>query len=90
VRDLAPFGEGVLILAGPAADERGSYAVFWWDGQSEDARMLADLAGVTGKKGKRKAEALLPLDSGPSGLRVLIMFDGEKNGAPAEVEIPAP
>jgi hypothetical protein len=46
------------------------------------------LANLVGNEGERKAEALLPLDKGPSGLRVLIMFDGEKNGAPAALEIP--
>ena len=90
VRDLAPFGDGILILAGPAADKSGPYAVFRWDGQSESVVMLADLASLVGNEGERKAEALLPLDNGPSGLRVLIMFDGEKNGAPAALEIPMP
>jgi hypothetical protein len=41
-------------------------------------------------KEKRKAEALLPLDESPSSLRVLILFDGEKEGAPVTVTIPRP
>src|SRR5262249_21491467 len=90
VRDLAPFDNGILVLAGPSADGPGPYAVHWWDAHSEQVRLLKDLAEVTGKKGKRKAEALLPLDRGPSGMRVLILFDGEKNGAPSPVMIPAP
>jgi hypothetical protein len=45
---------------------------------------------VIGKNGKRKAEALLALDEGPSGLRALILFDGEKNGAPVAIEMPRP
>lgn len=51
---------------------------------------LQDLADVFGKKDKRKPEALLPLDEGASGLRVLILFDGEKEGGPMTIEIPRP
>ena len=39
---------------------------------------------------KRKPEALLPLDEGASGLRVLILFDGKKEGGPMTIEIPRP
>jgi hypothetical protein len=90
IRDLAVFGDGVLVLAGPTASDPGQYAIYWWDGESDDAKLLKDLADVVGKKGKRKAEALLPLDETPSGLRVLILFDSEKEGAPVTVTIPRP
>ena len=52
--------------------------------------LLKDLAALVGKDGTRKAEALLPLDESPSGLRVLILFDSEKEGAPATITIPKP
>lgn len=90
VRDLATYGDGVLVLAGPTANGPGPYAIYWWDGETEDVRLLKELADIVGKKGKRKAEALLPLDEGASGLRVLILFDGEKKGAPVPVTIPQP
>ena len=90
VRDLASFDEGIPILAGPSADGPGPYAVHWWDANSDRVRLLTDLAEVTGKKGKRKAEALLPLERSPSGLRVLILFDGEQEGAPSPVTMSAP
>ena len=32
VRDLAPLDDGILVLAGPPAEESGTYAIFWWDG----------------------------------------------------------
>ena len=32
VRDLASFEGGILILAGPAASEAGTYAIYSWDG----------------------------------------------------------
>ena len=91
VRDLAVFGHGVLVLAGPAASGHpGPFAIYWWDGESEDVRLLKDLTDVMGKKAKGKPEALLPLDESASGLRVLILFDGEKEGAPVAIEIPRP
>jgi hypothetical protein len=55
---------------------------------SESIRLLRDLADVTGKK--RKAEALLPLDVGSSGLRVLIFFDREKQSAPIAIKMLPP
>jgi len=81
---------GVLVLAGPTASEPGPYAIYRWDGESEDVKLLKDLADVVGKEGKRKAEALLPLDQNASGLRVLILFDGEEQGAPVAITVPWP
>jgi hypothetical protein len=89
VRDLTPYANGFIVLAGPAA-HGGTYAVYWWDGVSETTRLLRDLADVTANDRKRKAEALLPLDESPSRLRVLILFDGKKQGAPVAVEMPRP
>ncbi|WP_339036841.1 DUF3616 domain-containing protein [Bradyrhizobium symbiodeficiens] len=85
VRDLAPFGNRVLVLAGPAADGAGSYAVYAWDGASESVELLKDLPFDP----KRKPEGLLPLDKTSTGLRVLILFDGDKEGAPTPIEISA-
>ena len=68
----------------------GAYAVYWWDGTSENTRLLWDLTDVIGKDGKRKAKALLPLDESPTRLRVLILFDGEKQGAPVEIKMTRP
>jgi hypothetical protein len=90
VRDLAVFGDSVLVLAGSAMSDPGPAAIYRWDGESEDVLLLKDLAALVGSDGTRKAEALLPLDESPSGLRVLILFDSEKEGAPATITIPAP
>jgi hypothetical protein len=90
VRDLAAFRDGVLVLGGPSASGPGPYGIYWWDGESDNARLLEDLADVVGKKGKRKAEALLPLDEDESHLRLLVLFDGEKEGAPVAVKLPRP
>jgi Protein of unknown function (DUF3616) len=88
VRDLASYTTGFLVLAGPAAAGGGNYAIYWWDDASESIRLLRDLTNVTGKK--RKAEALLPLDVSPSGLRALIFFDREKQGAPRAIKMHPP
>ncbi len=90
VRDLARLDDGFLVLAGPSADGPGRYAVYWWDGDSDNVRFLRDLADIIGDDRERKPEALLPLDKGPSGLRVLILSDGKKEGAPVAVTMPAP
>lgn len=90
IRDLAAFRTGILVLAGPTSSEHGSYAIYWWDGESENVKLLKELSGIVGKKGKRKAEAILPLDDSSAGLRVLLLFDGEKEGAPVEVTVASP
>ena len=88
VRDLTPYANGFLVLAGPATDG-DAYAVYWWDGVGENTRLLRDLADVTGN-GERKAEALLPLDESSSHIRALILFDGAKEGAPIAIEMRRP
>src|SRR5262249_51531386 len=90
VRDLASFHDGILILAGPVGDEAGPYSVHWWDASSENVRRVADMTKASRASEDRKPEALLPLDQGHSGLRVLILSDGEKEGAPRAVVVPAP
>jgi Protein of unknown function (DUF3616) len=90
VRDLAVFDGGILVLAGPAADGAGRYVIYWWDARSDNVRYLADVTEALGADKDQKPEAILPLDQGPSGLRVLILSDGAKEGAPRAVVIPAP
>jgi len=90
VRDLAAFGDGILVLAGPIASDPAPFGIYWWDGESDNARLLKDLADVVGKSGKWKAEALLPLDDDASGLRILVLFDGQKEAAPVLVTVPRP
>ena len=91
VRDLALYRNTILVLAGPVRNGPGRYAVYSWSGNNEDVRLLGDLSELTDDEGKRKPEALLPLDRTASGkLRVLILSDGPKEGAPTPVEIDAP
>lgn len=90
VRDLAPFANGLLVLAGPSGDGDGPYSVYWWDGSGESIRLLADITAATEADKKRKPEAILPLGEGHSGLRVLVLSDGRKEGGPRAVRIAAP
>jgi hypothetical protein len=90
VRDLAPFENGLLVLAGPSGDGDGPYSVYWWDGSGESIRLLADITAATEADKKRKPEAILPLGEGHSGLRVLVLSDGRKEGGPRAVWIAAP
>ena len=87
VRDLAVFEAGILILAGPAASVPGIYAIYWWDGESENVKLLSELTQFAPK---RKPEGLLLLDESGTKLRVLIIFDSDKKGTPTPVEVPAP
>jgi Protein of unknown function (DUF3616)/Esterase-like activity of phytase len=86
VRDLTVLDGNILILAGPMADGPGAYAIYSWDGQSETVRLLSELSFDPA----RKPEGLLALDRSLSKLRVLILFDSDKEGAPTPVGIPAP
>lgn len=86
IRDLAVFDGRVLILAGPVASGSGKYGIFSWSGESETVSALAELAFDA----KRKPEGLLPLEKNGTGLRVLILFDGDKEGSPTPVVIPSP
>ncbi len=90
IRDLVAFENGFLVLAGPAAEVEGTYSIYSWDGD-QDRKLLADLPKFTGKKGKQiKPEAMLVLDRNTEGLRILVLFDGPKEGAPRPIRVPFP
>jgi len=91
VRDLAAWGNGILILAGPMRDVDGAYSIYRWDGLGDGVEWLVDLPDYVSRKGKQwKPEALLPLDQTRKGLRILVLLDGAKDGKPQELRIKAP
>lgn len=92
VRDLAPYENGILILAGPVTSNEGVYSVLRWDGKSDKAKVLFDLPPYRNKEKTKqwKPEALLPLDRDKKGLRVLLLLDSAKNGKPRTERIPYP
>jgi len=83
IRDLAVYGSSFLILAGPASEEGDVYAVYTWDG-SNAAKLLGELPPF-GDDGK--PEAVLPLDDSGHSLRILILFDGLKEGGPRAIAL---
>jgi Protein of unknown function (DUF3616) len=90
VRDLSVFAEGLLVLAGPTGDDEGAYTVHWWSPTSGSTQLLADITQAAHASKDSKPEAILPLHKTASGLRVLILSDGEKQGAPRPIVVPAP
>lgn len=91
VRDLAAVDGGVLILAGRSAEdaERSGSApapsVWFWSGQDgQDPKNLGNFPGVGPDD---KAEGLIVLEESATGYRVLVLFDGRKNGGPTEFRI---
>jgi len=91
VRDMTAHANGFLVLAGPVNDppdgreiQPGDYSIYLWDGKSGPERVM-DLPAY-GKK--VKPEALLPLDGDAERVRVLLLFDGPKEGAPRSLEVP--
>ena len=92
IRDLAAYGGGILILAGPTLDEAGRYEVFWWDGVGEKVTSLGDITEEVHADRDQKPEAILPLDTSVSGLRLLVLSDGKeaKEGKPRTVVVRVP
>lgn len=92
VRDLAAFGGGFLVLAGPVLDppndevNDGDYSVIWWNG-SNQRKLLGDLESYGNGV---KPEALLPLDLRGGRLRLLVLFDGPEEGGPRLIETRPP
>jgi hypothetical protein len=88
VRDIAIEGDHFLILAGPVADVPGKYSIYSWDGVTDDGiTPIVSLTDVEGAGDQRKAEALLPIIIDKMERRLLIMFDGEKEGSPLFLRI---
>ncbi|WID98919.1 DUF3616 domain-containing protein [Bosea vestrisii] len=78
VRDLAPLADGrLLVLVGPAQDQEVPYAIVLLDPADPSAtRELGELR----QRKNAKAEALTVLTEERDELRVLVGYDGVKNG----------
>ncbi len=86
VRDLAAVASGLLVLAGPEADQGATFALFFWDGSGARPRLLGELS--KGQEAKAKPEGLLVLDEDAASYRVLVFHDGARDGAPAAYRLP--
>ena len=89
IRDLAAAPTGFLVLAGPAAEEEGTYSIYRWDGAGR-TELLAELPSRRLDGRLLKPEALLFLDQTARSQRVLVMADGAKDGAPRPIQIRRP
>jgi hypothetical protein len=84
IRDLAPVQTGILILAGPVADQPAAPTLFHWDPNTGVLKLIAKVIEPT----NGKAETLLVLDEDPEFLSLLVMFDGPGNGNPTQYHVP--
>ncbi|MBB3771851.1 hypothetical protein FHS55_002460 [Angulomicrobium tetraedrale] len=91
IRDLVPFRDGFLIIAGPANDPpgdavaAGDYALFQYaDGQ------LTKRLNLKSYGAKVKPEGLLPLTDDGGKVEVLLLFDGPDEGGGQTVTFDAP
>lgn len=88
IRDLAAVDGGILILSGPVNDQKVIPAIYFWNDQTDDLRLLAQLE-IPEKLKEFKAETLLILrDEKGQPFRALVMFDGAENGGPTEYLVP--
>jgi hypothetical protein len=88
IRDMAALPDGkVLVLAGPAQEQwHIPFSLFTIEPRGGGAvKQIAILEDVFDRKKRAKPEAVTVLGDKP--LRVLIFFDGPKNGAPREYVI---
>jgi hypothetical protein len=87
VRDLASDGDGFLVLAGPATSKAGGFAIYRWNGAAT-LTALKELPEFHDKDGIAiRPEAVLPLDRTAAGSRLLLLFDGTKQGAPQVIQL---
>jgi hypothetical protein len=92
VRDLAAWGSGLLVLAGPAYEPKtaknGDYSIYAWD-RDQMLVLLRDLPAYEADGEVLKPEALLPLKANADGtLDVLVLFDAAKEGGPRLIKVP--
>lgn len=86
IRDIAAVSGGLLLLTGPVNDQQITPSVVFYDPKAGSLGTSHPLkvADITAK-----AETLLVLsDAAGQPWRVLVMFDGPENGAPAEYRVP--
>lgn len=87
IRDLALLPDGkLLILAGAAQEPDIPYSIFLLDRKMETPIELAPQRSDQ----PTRAEGMAVLDASPQEIRVLLLFDGSRDGAPEELSIPLP
>ncbi|MBX4967819.1 DUF3616 domain-containing protein [Rhizobium binae] len=74
IRDLAPYRDGLLILAGPQDRNGGAAAIYVWSRDNGSSR-LAELNPVGSKD--RQPETLMVLSEENGSIRCLVFDDGD-------------
>jgi hypothetical protein len=93
IRDLASLPDGrLVVLAGPAQEQELPYRIFVAEPKAGGALVpVGDLDPVEDEDGDpAKAEAMALLGAEGGELRLLVLFDGLKNGGPVELRFPLP
>lgn len=80
IRDMAAVKDGILLLTGPVNTLPRRYSVALW---KPGATALAHLETLPAPNGS-KPEGLLVIEEGAETYRILVFFDGAKNGAPMQ------
>lgn len=88
IRDLAAVETGLLILSGPVNNDALAPLIWHWNPESGALELLGQVSDLPEDI---KAETILVLpDSDAARHRLLLFFEGDKNGRPAECSVPKP
>jgi hypothetical protein len=92
IRDLALLPDDkLLILAGATQEHDIPYSIFVFDPKAEaPTRLVPQRQGQQVPGQQMRAEGMAVLSTTPEEIRVLILFDGSRDGAPEELRIPLP
>lgn len=86
IRDMAAVTDGILLLTGPVNTLPRRYTLVHWKPGTRDVTALAKVP----LPGKGKPEGLLILGENDTEYDVLILHDGPRNGAPAQLSVSKP
>jgi hypothetical protein len=87
LRDIVPYGDGLLLLCGPTGEQEAIYSLAYW--QAGRLEPLLELPPYRDERGLLVSpEAILPLPAGSGSLRLLVWSDGAP--VPQEVSLVDP
>jgi len=86
IRDMAAVGDGILLLTGPVNTHPHQFSVVLWNPETKALEARGAIPAPT----DGKPEGLLVLGEKPTAYRVLVFYDGLRNGAPAPIVLEKP
>ena len=95
IRDLALHKGEFIVLAGSSPElkkgDPGKYFVYRWAGKGDVKGAGAEVPVYPGKDGDEsefpKPEAILPLEDTSDGLRILVIYEGAREGRPRDLTV---